>query len=492
MPHSELRRFDRLYVGGEWVAAIDGEPIQSIDPATGRPWAVVAAGGAADVDRAVEAARAAFPAWRRTPGHERAALLRRFADLFRDALPELIEAECRDTGTPVTDLRVSLPAQVQWYHWFASLADKTQGTTIPFDDSVHAFTAKVPVGVVGAIVPWNAPLLATCLKLGAALAAGCAVVVKPAEQTPVSALLLARIADEAGFPPGVVNVVNGTGARVGARLVAHPDVDKISFTGSTATGRRMLGEGSGNLKRFTFELGGKAPHILFDDADVEQALNAATASAWRLCGQSCALGSRVLVHRKLYDRVVEEFRVRAGRVRVGLPHDEAVRMGPQAHAEQLAKTLSYVELGAREGAELVAGGERIADDGLAEGYFVQPTVFAGVANTMRIAQEEIFGPVAALIPFEDEDEAVAMANDTEYGLTAGLWTRDLARAHRVANRIEAGSVWVNTYSFVRWSLPYGGFKASGWGRENGVGALEPYLETRTTVIGLDGSFADPY
>ncbi|GAB3383719.1 aldehyde dehydrogenase family protein [Amycolatopsis echigonensis] len=353
MPQSAVRVYDRLYIGGEWVAPADGENAESIDPATGRAWAVVATGGPADVDRAVDAARAAFPRWRRTPGHERAALLRRFADLFRSALPELIEVESRDTGTPVTDLRASLPAQVQWYHWFASLADKAQGATIPFDDSVHAFTTRVPVGVVGAIVPWNAPLLATCLKLGAALAAGCVVVLKPAEQTPVSALLLARLAHEAGFPPGVFNVVNGAGSRVGAHLVAHPGVDKISFTGSTATGRRMLREGSGNLKRFTFELGGKAPHIIFDDADVEQALNAATASAWRLCGQSCALGSRVLVHRPLYDRVVEEFRTRAGRVRVGLPHDESVRMGPQAHAEQLAKTLSYVELGTHEGAELV-------------------------------------------------------------------------------------------------------------------------------------------
>ncbi|MET9327640.1 aldehyde dehydrogenase [Tsukamurella sp. NPDC003166] len=492
MSLSDQPRYDHLFIDGEWVLPLDGETAESIDPATGRGWATVAMGGPADVDRAVAAARAAYPGWRRTPGHVRAAHLRRLADLFQAALPELVAVESRDTGTPITDMRGGLAGQVQWYQWFASLADKTHGTTVPFDDTVHAFTTRVPVGVVGAIVPWNAPLLTTCLKVGAALAAGCTVVLKPAEQTPVSALHLARLVAEAGFPPGVFNVVNGTGARVGAHLVAHPDVDKISFTGSTATGRRMLVDGSANLKRFTFELGGKAPHIIFDDADVDQALNAATASAFRLCGQSCALGSRVLVHRPIYDRVVDEFRLRAGRVRVGMPDDESVRMGPQSHAAQLEKTLSYVDIGRAEGADLVAGGNRITRDGLADGFFVEPTVFAGATNEMRIAREEIFGPVATLIPFDDEDEAVAMANDTDYGLTAGLWTRDLARAHRVSNRIDAGSVWVNTYSFVRWNLPYGGFKASGWGRENGLDALAPYLETRTTVMSLTGTFPDNF
>lgn len=488
-----VREFSRLYIGGDWVEPINGGSLESIDPATGQVWARVALGDGADVDVAVAAASQAFRGpWRRMPGHERAALLRRFAVAFEAAVPELVELESRDTGALVADLRGAIASQVQWYYWFASLADKAQGRTIPFDDTVHAFTSQVPIGVVGAIVPWNAPLLTTCLKIGAALAAGCTVVLKPAEQTPVSALVLARLADEAGFPAGVFNVVTGTGPDAGARLVEHPDVAKISFTGSTATGRAMLVAGSGNLKRFTFELGGKAPHIIFEDADVEQALNAATASAWRMCGQSCALGSRVLVHQPLYDQVAEAFRIRANRVRVGMPSDESVRMGPQAHAEQLAKTLAYVRIGKREGAELITGGQRILSPGLENGYFVEPTVFVGVTNAMRIAQEEIFGPVAALIPFEDEEEAIAIANDTTYGLTAGLWTKDLSRAHRVSSQIEAGSVWVNTYSFVRWSLPYGGFKASGWGRENGIDALAPYMETRSTVIGLNGTFPDNY
>jgi acyl-CoA reductase-like NAD-dependent aldehyde dehydrogenase len=491
--HKTLRRFDKLYINGEWVDPIDGGLTESIDPATGRPWALVPMGGAADIDHAVAAARQAFNGpWRRMPGHERAALLRRFAELFQAALPELIELESLDTGALVRDLRAALAAQVPWYLWFASLADKSQGRTIPVDDSVHAFTTPVPIGVVGAIVPWNVPLLTTCIKIGPALAAGCTVVLKPAEQTPVSGLILARLAHEAGFPPGVFNVVPGLGKTAGARLVAHPDVNKLSFTGSTATAKQMIRDGAGNLKRFTFELGGKAPHIIFSDADFDQAINAATASSWRFCGQSCALGSRVLVHRPLYERAVEAFRARAHRVRVGMPTDETARMGPQAHEEQLRKTLSYIDIGKAEGAELVSGGRRLVTGPFENGYFVEPTVFAGVNNRMRLAREEIFGPVASLIPFDDEDEAVAIANDTEYGLTAGLWTRDVGRAHRVASRIEAGMVWVNTYSFLRWSTPYGGFKASGWGRENGVDALAPYMENRTTVISTTGQFPDLY
>jgi (Z)-2-((N-methylformamido)methylene)-5-hydroxybutyrolactone dehydrogenase len=324
-----LRRYEHLYIDGKWVAPIDGELTESIDPAIGRPWAIVPMGGAKDIDRAVEAARQAFCGpWRRTPGHERAALLRRFAELFAGAIPELVDLESRDTGGLVRDLRASLTAQVQWYQWFASLADKSQGATIPIDDSVHAFTTRVPVGVVGAIVPWNVPLLCTCLKIGPALAAGCTVVLKPAEHTPVTALVLARLAHDAGFPPGVFNVVPGYGNTAGARLVAHPDVSKISYTGGGAVAKQMLRDGADTLKRFTFELGGKAPHIVFADSDFDQAMNAATAFSWRLCGQSCGLGSRVLVERSIYERAVDVFRQRAKTVRVGMPFEEATRMGP--------------------------------------------------------------------------------------------------------------------------------------------------------------------
>ncbi|MFT3975559.1 MAG: aldehyde dehydrogenase [Sphingomonas bacterium] len=481
-----------LYIGGQWVKPGDGGVIDTVDPSTGQPWAKVAIGGAADIDRAVAAAREAFEGpWRRKPAWERAGLIRRLAELYREQAPHLAELETRDCGRALRETRADLGAHAQWYQWFASLADKSEGRTMPLDADIHAFTTKLPVGVVGAVTPWNAPLLTACWKLGAALAAGCTVVLKPSEFTAVTSLELARIVDAAGLPPGVVNVVPGRGADAGVRLVEHRGVDKISFTGSGATARRMLRDGADTLKRFTFELGGKAAHILFDDCDLEAAVNAATSSAWANCGQSCALGSRVLAQRAIYDRVVEAFRERQRRVRVGMPLDEATHMGPQAHEAQLAKTLSYVETGRRDGAELVVGGRRL-EGALAGGYFVEPTVFAGVGNHMRIAREEIFGPIASIIPFDDEEEAIAIANDSEYGLTAGLWTRDVGRALHVSQRIESGIVWVNTYRYIRWSTPYGGFRASGWGRENGSDALDAYQETRTTVISAKGQFADAY
>lgn len=486
-------RFDRLFIGGAWVEPLDGGLRASIDPATGEPWGDVAYGGKADIDRAVAAAREAFEGpWRKMPGWERAALLRKFADLYATRVEPLAHIESRDNGRAIRESRGDIGLHTQYYHWFASLADKLSGRTIPMDDSVHAFTSRVPAGVVGTITPWNVPLMAAAWKLGPALAAGCAVVLKPAEQTPASSLALGRIFEEAGFPPGVVNIVPGDGPVAGAHLVAHQGVDKIAFTGEGATAKTILKTGADTLKRFSFELGGKAPHIIFADADIEQALNAATGSAWALCGQSCALGSRVLVERQVYDHVVEEFQRRAARVKVGMPLDPATHMGPQAHQAQLDKTLSYIGIGRDEGAELVAGGGRIQSGGLAAGYFVEPTVFANVAPAMRIAQEEIFGPVASIIPFDGEDEAVAIANGTPYGLAAGLWTNDVGRAHRVAARIEAGIVWINTYRYIRWSTPYGGFKTSGWGRENGIEALDSYLETRTTIVSTTGRFPDPF
>ncbi len=482
-------RFDRLFIGGEWVDPIDGGVRDSIDPATGKPWGKVAYGGAKDIDRAVAAAREAFEGpWRKMAPWERAALIRKFADLYATQVDALARIESQDNGRAIRESRGDIGLHAQYYHWFASLADKLGGRTIPMDDSVHAFTTRLPVGVVGTITPWNVPLMAAAWKLGPALAAGCTVVLKPAEQTPASSLALAKLFEEAGFPPGVINVVPGDGPDAGAHLVSHPDVDKIAFTGEGATAKTILKTGADTLKRFSFELGGKAPHILFADCDVENALNAATGSAWALCGQSCALGSRILVERPIYEQVVEGFRRNAARVRVGNPLDQATHMGPQAHQQQLDKTLSYVAIGQQEGAELVTGGKRLDGDG----YFVEPTVFAGVAPEMRIAQEEIFGPVASIIPFDGEEEAVAIANGTDYGLAAGLWTGDVGRAHRVANQIEAGIVWVNTYRYIRWSTPYGGVKTSGWGRENGIEALDSYLETKTTVISTTGKFADPF
>lgn len=492
--HDTVEEFPSLFIGGAWVAPEDDGLIESVDPATGTVWARVAFGGKKDVDKAVSAAREAFEGpWSKIAPHERAALLRCFADLYAENVEYLAQLEALDSGRALREARGDIGMHAKYYHWFASLADKHDGRAIPMDDSVHVFTSRLPVGVVGMICPWNVPLMSACWKLGPALAAGCTVVLKPAEQTPVTAVVLGRLFEKAGFPPGVVNIVPGYGrGGAGEALAEHEDVDKIAFTGEGETARAILRTGAQSLKKYTFELGGKSPHVIFADADVEQAMNAATNSAWTLCGQSCALGSRVMVQRQVYDRVVEAFAARAAKVRVGLPLDPATHMGPQSSAQQLEKTLRYVGIGRDEGAELVAGGKRLETPELANGYFVEPTVFAGASNDMRIAREEIFGPVAALIPFDDEEEAVAMANDTAYGLTAGLWTSDVGRAHRVSSKIRAGIVWVNTYRYIRWTTPYGGFKASGWGRENGVEAMDAYLDTRTTVISTTGTFPDAY
>jgi len=489
---AEQYRSEKLFIGGEWVDPVDGDVVSSIDPAVGRGWATAALGGAKDIDRAVDAAEQALRSpWSRWSVIERSNLLRRIAQLCASNAEKLAACESRDNGMLMKDARASIGNLGTWFNYFASLADTSTGRNIPIDDAVHAYTRKVPVGVVGAIVAWNTPLLNTTWKIGPALATGCTIVVKPAEQTPVSTMLLGRILEEAGVPAGVVNIVPGLGASAGAHLVEHERVNKIAFTGEHRTAQDIMRRAAGTMKRLSFECGGKAPHIIFDDARLDQAVNAVAASGFALCGQSCALGSRILVQRSVYDKVVEELVKRAGKIRVGLPDDAASHMGPQAHEAQLKKTLSYLEIGRSEGARLAFGGRRM-DGHLADGYFVTPTIFADVSPKMRIAQEEIFGPVVGVIPFDDEDEAVEIANSTQYGLVAGAWTENLGRAHRMVQRIRAGVVWINTYRYVRWSLPYGGLGISGLGRENGPDALDAYQETKTGVVSLTSAFADPY
>jgi aldehyde dehydrogenase (NAD+) len=350
---------------------------------------------------------------------------------------------------------------------------------------------REPVGVVGAILPWNSPISLSCWKLGPALAAGNAIILKPAEQTPASALALARLVEEAGFPAGVVNVVPGYGGVAGAALVAHEGVNKISFTGEHRTAQKIMQGASINLKRCSFECGGKSPHIVFADADLDKALTVALHGGFRSTGQSCSLGSRLFIERPVYEDFVARMAERVSRIRVGMPLDEKTHIGPQTSAEQLAKTESYIRLGHEEGARLVTGGKRPA--AFPKGYFIEPTLFADVDNRSRLAQEEVFGPVVAAIPFDTEEEVVGMANDVRYGLVAGLWTSDVTRAHRVAGRIEAGLVSVNTYRPVHWMLPYGGYKLSGIGRENGLVALEEYTEIKTVVVELSSETpADPF
>jgi acyl-CoA reductase-like NAD-dependent aldehyde dehydrogenase len=489
-PVSDVRVYPHLFIGGEWVAASSGRVIKSIDPATEQVWATVAEADAKDVDLAVTAARAAMRGpWLRTiTPSQRGEMMLRLAALMRRDAKKLAEIESRDNGKPLRDTTGEVLRAADWITFFAGLADKINGEQIPFRPDALAYTRREPVGVIAAILPWNSPISLCSWKLGPGLAAGNALILKPAEQTPVSLLELAKLVEEAGIPAGVVNVLPGYGDVAGAALVAHQGVDKVSFTGDHRTAQKIMQSASINLKRCTFECGGKSPHIVFADADLEKATTVALHSAFRSTGQSCSAGSRLFVERSIYETFAKGLTERTGRIRVGMPLDEKTHIGPQTSAEQLAKTQSYITLGKESGARLLAGGNRPAE--LPTGYFVEPTIFADVSNGSRLAQEEVFGPVLAIIPFESEDEAIALANDTNYGLVGGLWTSDITRAHRVAHQIEAGLVSVNTFRPVHWMLPYGGYKMSGIGRENGVHAIDEYTEIKTVVIEL--SQAEPF
>lgn len=483
---------DRLFIGGEWVLPKSGRIIESIDPATEEVWAHVAEADAADIDRAVTAARSALSgAWSRLDPTKRGALLYRLAELVRHNAPKLARIESRDNGKPLRDTLGEMQRAADWLTFFAGAADKLNGHQIPYNPQALAYTRREPVGVVAAILPWNSPILLCCWKLGPALAAGNTIIIKPAEQTPASLLEIGRLAAEAGFPAGVINVVPGYGKLAGAALAAHPGVNKISFTGHHSTAIKIMRAAAGNLKRCSFECGGKSPYIVFDDADMERALSVAVHSAFRSTGQSCSLASRIFVQRSAYDSFAAGLAERAARIRVGHPLDERTHIGPHTSAEQLAKTRSYIELGRESGARLLTGGGR--PDNLDKGYYIQPTVFRDVDTSSRLAREEVFGPVLAVMPFDDEDEVIGLANSTDYGLVGGLWTRDVSRAHRVAARIEAGLVSVNTFRPVHYMLPYGGYKLSGIGRENGMDAFDEFTETKTIVVDLSTAMPpDPF
>src|ERR1035437_526031 len=475
------RQYAQLFIGGAWIAPHSGRMISSIDPACEEVWALPAEGYDVDVYRAVAAAREALRGpWARLTPTARGALLHKLGALITRDARTLAEIESRDNGKPLRDTIGEMQRAADWLTFYAGAADKIYGETIPYKPDAHAFTRREPVGVVGAILPWNSPMSLYAWKLGPALACGCTVVLKPAELTPVSAMELAKLVTEAGFPPGVVNVVPGYGHIAGAAIAAHPNVNKITFTGEHRTAQEIMKSAAVNLKRISFECGGKSPPIIFADADLDRAATVATHGAFRSTGQSCSLGSRLFVQRTVYDVVVDMLVQRAGRIRVGMPLDPTTHIGPQTSAVQLDKTNRYIQLGKDEGYRLLLGGKRPA--GFERGYFVEPTIFGEVDNRSRLAQEEIFGPVLSVIPFDSEAEAVAMANAVVYGLVAGLWTRDIGRAHRVAAQLESGLVSVNTYRPVHWMLPYGGYKMSGIGRENGFDAVNEYLETKTVVI----------
>ena len=485
----------KLFINGQWEDAASGRSFESVNPAKGEVWATAPEGDADDVDRAVMAARAAFESgpWGSITPTEQGHLIRRLGDLVKENIDYLAELETLDNGKAIRETGgVEMPAIANWYYYFAGLADKIQGETIPLGNSMLNYTLREPVGVVGAIVPWNSPLLLIAFKLAPALAAGNTVVLKPAEQTPVTALEFAKLVERAGFPPGVVNVVTGFGETAGAALVRHPEVDKIAFTGETVTGQIIAREAAATLKHVSFELGGKSPHIVFADADMDNALIGAASGVFVAAGQTCVAGSRLFVQRRVYDEFLTKLSERAKRIRVGDPLLRETQMGSQTSEEQVRKIMSYVDIGKEEGATLLAGGGPPEDPALSGGYFFTPTVFGDVENGMRIAQEEIFGPVIAAGVFDDEDELIAKANGVRYGLAGGVWTQDIKRAHRVARRIKAGTVWVNCYRRLHWASPFGGYKMSGYGRENGLEVMSLYTQVKSVWVDLEEKTPDPY
>ncbi|GAA2140370.1 aldehyde dehydrogenase [Arthrobacter humicola] len=487
------RRYEH-FINGEWVPPSSGEYFESTNPATLDVLYRAARGNESDIDRAVSAAAAAFenPAWRDLSQTRRGHLLRRLGDLVGEHAEELARMESEDNGKLLREMRAQLAAVPEYYYYYAGLADKIQGDTIPGSSrAMLNYTLREPLGVVGAITPWNSPLTLTTSKLAPALATGNTIVIKPSEYTSATVLRLAALADEAGFPPGVINVVTGFGAEAGAALVEDRRLAKISFTGSTATGARIASSTASRFIGSTLELGGKSPNIVFADADVANASMGVVAGIFAAAGQTCIAGSRVFAHKSVYDELLERVANRARSIVIGDPLLDATELGPLAFQDQRDKVASYVTLGISEGATVLTGGGR-PDTGLS-GYFFEPTVLTDVDNSMRVVREEIFGPVAAIMPFETEEEVLRLANDTSYGLAAGIWTTNLARAHRMASRLEAGTVWVNTYRTMSPQSPREGFKTSGVGVEHGMESIREYTRLKSVWINTDESpLADPF
>ncbi len=477
---------EHVFIGGQWRAPSSGETYATINPATEEESARVAKGDERDIDLAVQAARRAFDQgpWPRMPAAERARVLWKLGELITANLDEMARLESINTGKTLFDSgKVELPFAADVFRYYAGWTTKIHGETLSLREGAFTFTLRQPLGVVGAIVPWNFPFLLASWKIAPALAAGNAVVLKPASLTPLTALRFAELTAEAGLPEGVFNVVPGPGGKVGMALVRHPGVDKIAFTGSTEVGKSIMREAAGTLKRVSLELGGKSPNIVFADADLEAAVRGALTGIFYNKGEVCAAGSRLLLEERVHDEFVAKLVERAKGLKVGDPLDKATRMGPVVSRQQLDTVLGYIEAGRKEGARLLVGGER-AQVGNGKGYFLQPTIFTGVSGSMKIAREEIFGPVLSVIPFKSVEDGIAQGNETFYGLAAAVWTRDVAKALRAARAIRAGTVWVNAYNLYDAALPFGGFKESGFGRELGQAGMDLYTEVKSVWVDL--------
>jgi phenylacetaldehyde dehydrogenase len=476
----------KMLINGEWVDSASGETFETVNPATEEVLASAAKGGAEDADRAVRAARAAFEdgsAWRTMPHGRRGKIIHGLGDLILENLEQFALLESLDNGKPYGVAKAAdVPLTADMFHYMSGWATKITGRTMPVSawdpDAYLTFTLKEPVGVAAQIIPWNFPLLMAAWKVAPALAAGCTVVLKPAEQTPLSALLLGELAMQAGLPPGVLNIVTGFGD-AGAALAAHPNVDKVAFTGSTEVGKEIVKAAAGNLKKVTLELGGKSPNVVYADADIEKAIAGSAHAIFFNQGECCVAGSRLYVEESVYDQVVEGVAARAAEIKVGNGLDAATEMGPLVSQEQFDRVTGYIDSGRSDGAGIL-GGNRVGD----RGYFVAPTVLTGTREDMKAVQEEIFGPVVAAAPFRSEDEILPIANNTNYGLGAGVFTRDAAKAYRTAKRLRAGTVWVNTWNVFDATLPFGGYKESGWGREMGEEVFHNYMETKTVITDL--------
>jgi aldehyde dehydrogenase (NAD+) len=483
----------KLYINGEWVAPNSDETFPSYNPFVQEPWATISQGDAVDVKRAVDAARHCFETeWRHTSGLERARLMHRLADLLEASADRMANLESTDNGKVIRETRAQMVFSARVYRFYAGYADKLFGQVIPLDQKdVFDFAAYEPLGVVALITAWNSPMALLANKLPAALAAGNCVVVKPSEHASVTTLEFCALMDEAGFPPGVFNVVTGD-RRTGEALVAGGGIDKISFTGSGRTGRRIAAAAGANLTPVIMELGGKSPNIIFEDADLDKATVGALAGIFAATGQTCIAGSRLLVQRPVYDQIIQRLAARAKAIKLGNPLDPATEMGTAANEPQFRTIMGFIDSAKSEGARLVTGGEPAREGELAKGLFVKPTIFADVRNDMRLAQEEVFGPVLSIIPFDTEEEAIAIGNDTHYGLASGIWTRDLNRVLRVSRAIRSGMVWVNTYRASSAQTPFGGRKESGFGRERGEAGLYEFLATKNVMIDFSNDPRDPF